>query len=507
MRFYFRGVRGVRGGYTTERGIGAPTVEEQATQNTPAFQQRFERGNALVRARQWVEAESEFRLILKDWPAAPNAHYCLGIALSHQGKLEEAIASFREALKFQPNFSEAHSGLGNILIKANRHEEAIAAYRRALELNPKQANVWNNLGGALWETKRPGEAIEAFRIALKLRPDNADSYNNLGIVLSQTKHPAEAMEAYRHAVALRPSFAEAWTNLGSVLYETKQIAESIDVFRRVVELWPQHAPAWSNLAGALRDTCQLEAAMACVDRGIAIHPDDVVAQGQRLCTLYFTPGYDEAAIFREARQWNDRFARPLAGEIAIHENDPSPQRRLRIGYVSQGFGLHCESLFTLPLLSHHDHDQFEIVCYSSVQHADMVTASLKQHADLWRDISRLTDAEAARLIRQDNIDVLIDLGLHTAHNRLGVFARKPAPIQVTWLGYPGTTGMDAIDYRLTDSRLDPPDLVKRVARPAKHVLIAVGRVFLHAWSKHEPRHGRLRDKNCSVGRATGAQER
>ena len=158
----------------------------------------------------------------------------------------------------------------------------------------------------------------------------------------------------------------------------------------------------------------------------------------------------------EFRRWNQQHAAPLAKFIQPHRNDRSPDRRLRIGYVSPDFRNHCQALFTMPLLSAHDHEHFEIVCYADVVRPDNITERLRSHVGTWRNITGLNHEQVAQLIRQDGIDILVDLTMHMARNRLLVFARKPAPVQVCWLAYPGTTGLTTIDYRLTDPYLDPP---------------------------------------------------
>ncbi|MGD1277004.1 MAG: hypothetical protein ABR964_07265, partial [Tepidisphaeraceae bacterium] len=175
-----------------------------------------------------------------------------------------------------------------------------------------------------------------------------------------------------------------------------------------------------------------------------------------LYALHFHPDSDAQSLLGEHRQWSDRHARPLRGQIRPHDNDPSPQRRLRIGYVSPHFGFYPVGRFLLPLLRQHDPTQVETFCYADVAHADEMTGKLRDCAHVWRDIHGLGDAELADLVRQDRIDILLDLSLHTGGNRLLSFARKPAPVQTTYLAYCSTSGLDTMDYRLTDPYLDPP---------------------------------------------------
>ncbi|MGA3066997.1 MAG: hypothetical protein ABSF29_09140 [Tepidisphaeraceae bacterium] len=212
----------------------------------------------------------------------------------------------------------------------------------------------------------------------------------------------------------------------------------------------------NNLAKAMRATGRASEALKIYDRILAARPDESVIHGERCCLLPLLPEYDSAAILRESLEWNRRYAQPLGREILPHGNDRNPQRRLRVGYVSPDFRHHCQLFYTLPLFSRHDHAQFEIYCYARVAKPDEVTAHLRTYADVWRDTLNQTDEEVARIVRQDKIDILVDLTMHMPGGRPLLFARKPAPVQITWLAYPGTTGMPAIDYRLTDPYLDPP---------------------------------------------------
>ncbi len=257
---------------------------------------------------------------------------------------------------------------------------------------------------------------------------------------------------------MRPDIQETWCELGNAYRDMNQLSEAIDAYRKSLSLRPDLVPVWNNLAGAWKDAGQVGEAISCFEKVIALEPDNTTALGMRLFNLHYHPDSNPPAIARAAKLWNEVFTRPLAGEIRVLDNDPDPRRRLRVGYVSQHFRLHCESIFTLPLFAHHDHEAFEIFGYCNVKTADSMTAKLQSLADVWRNIEPYNDQPIADLIRKDKIDILVDLAMHTTRNRLGVFARKPAPIQVTWLGYPGTTGLETMDYRLTDPWLDPQEL-------------------------------------------------
>jgi predicted O-linked N-acetylglucosamine transferase (SPINDLY family) len=262
--------------------------------------------------------------------------------------------------------------------------------------------------------------------------------------------------SYRRALQLKPDYAEAHNNLGIALRLQGALEEAVASYRRALQLKPDYAEAHSNLGNSLKDQGQLDEAVACYRR--AIECGLCAAHSNLVYALSFCPGCNAATIYDELGRWSQQHAEPLAKFIQTHANDRSPDRRLRVGYVSPDFYNHVQSFFTMPLLSSHDHQNFEIFCYADVARPDSITARLRGYADVWRNIAGLTDEQVAQLVRQDQIDILVDLTLHMERNHLLVFARKPAPVQVCWLAYPGSTGLSTIDYRLTDPYLDPPGL-------------------------------------------------
>ena len=345
---------------------------------------------------------------------------------------------------------------GNALAMSGRAREAISDYERALSLRPGDPVVLNNLGNVLQQDGQVQRAIEVYRQTLSIRPDYAGPWSNLGKALEDLGELEQAIEAYRKAISLRPDFAEAHFNLGNALRSPDRVDESIEQYRRALELRPNHAATHSNLGNALKDAGQLDEAIACYRRAWELNAD-ARAAGNLLYCLYLHPDYGPQQIYQEHVRWNEKYARALAPQITADARSPSSDRRLRIGYVSPDFREHPVGRFILPLLSHHDCGQFEIICYSDARRTDLITAELRRHANVWCETSRLTDEQFASQIREDQIDILVDLSLHTAGNRLLVFARKPAPVQVTYLSYPGTSGLETMDYRLTDPYLDPPD--------------------------------------------------
>ncbi|MGD0389410.1 MAG: tetratricopeptide repeat protein, partial [Tepidisphaeraceae bacterium] len=304
---------------------------------------------------------------------------------------------------------------------------------------------------------RLAEAKRIYRQVLAQQPNHADALHLLGVLAGQTDRLDEAVNLIRQAIAICSTNARYYSNLGKFLKDMEQFDQAIASYRQAIGLKPDIAEVHYNLANALRETGQPDEAIASYREAIRLKPDYADAYNNMVFTLPFHPGYDARMIHEELCRWSQQHAEPLRKFIQPHTNDRDPGRRLRIGYVSPDFGEHPVGQNLLPLLREHDHRQMEIFCYADMLRADAHTEQFRRHADVWRSIVGLSDSQAADLIRQDRIDILVDLALHTANNRLLVFAQKPAPVQVTYLGYCGSTGLDAIDYRLSDPYLDPSD--------------------------------------------------
>jgi protein O-GlcNAc transferase len=308
------------------------------------------------------------------------------------------------------------------------------------------------LGNALYRQGRFDEAATAYRRALALGANHSQLWNNLGIALFQLGRLDESTAALRQAIALAPADAEVHKNLAAALYRREKLDEAEAVGRRAVALRPDYAPAYINLAAILQAAGNLDEAIACHDRIAVLTPNDSAAASNRILALQLHPAYDSQRLLAELKWWNHRHARPLARAPVANRQ---AVQRLRIGYVSADFRDHVLGRCVLPLLREHDRRQFEIFCYANMPRGDALTERFKSHADHWRDIFSLNDRSAVELIRSDGIHILADLSLHTAGNRLPIFTHKPAPAQVAFAGYPGGTGLSAMDWRLTDQYLDP----------------------------------------------------
>jgi predicted O-linked N-acetylglucosamine transferase (SPINDLY family) len=342
--------------------------------------------------------------------------------------------------------------------QAGRLAEAEKFYRQVLALQPDHAEALHLLGMLAAQTGRLDMALELIRRALRVRPDFVSAHYNLALALQDKGQLDEAITSYRQAIRLQPDYAGAHNNLGIALAKMGQVEEAIASFRRAIGLKPGYAEAHYNLGNALRTEGQLDEVIACYRQTIRLRPELVEAHSNLVNTLLYHPGYDARMIFEEHRRWNQRHAEPLKKFIQPHTNNRDPERCLRIGYVSADFFDHASAFFLLPLFRHHDRRQVEVFCYSHQAHTDQVTQQMKDQVQHWRTTVGLGDAKVAAQVREDQIDILIDLKLHSGGNSLLMFAHKPAPVQATWLGYPGTSGLDTMDYRLTDPYLDPPGL-------------------------------------------------
>lgn len=434
-------------------------------------------------------AEAHARSALAARPSDADALNNLGTALAGQARLDDAASCFRQAVEAQPDYAEAYAGLANIFKERQKYDEAIQYYRRALELKPGLAGALNNLGNVFKELEQSDEAAACYLRALEVDPQLSEARFGLGIVLLLQGREIEAADCFRRVIAQKPALADAYINLaaclrsredapvaidccrralelepnavqahinlGCALRAIDRLDEAVAHFQRALELDPEFASAHAHLGGASKEMGRMEDAVAWYRRAVELGPSEPLIQSDFLYALHFTPGWNSRAIYEEHRHWNERYVAPLCAHIQPHGNDRSPDRRLRVGYVSPDFRNHVQALFMMPLLAAHDRAEVEIFCYSGVTRPDQVTERLQSHADDWRDIAGLSDDRASELIRRDKIDILVDLTMHMARSRPLLFARKPAPVQVCWLAYPGTTGLTTIDYRLTDPLLDP----------------------------------------------------
>ena len=448
-------------------------------------------GNALINLNRPQEAVASYQKALAIKPGFADFHFNLGHALNKLGRHEEAVASFQKTLALKPDFPEAQYSLGNALGNLRRPEEAIASYRRAISLRPELAEAHNSLGSVLIELDRYQEAIESCEKALALKPDFAKAYCNLGLALYKLHRYEKAIVCYRRALALKPDFFEAHNNLGIVLGTLTRYDEAIACHQQALSLRPDSFETHSSLANALLESTRYTEAIASYQRALALNIDLAGARGsliqarQQLCEWRTLP--TDIAALRE------RDAQDASGNISpfgflmipgthLHEQYRSAQRfaqtqyraflsrpplcgtelradppRLRIGYLSGDFHDHPVMHLLAEVIERHDRGHFELFGYSCGPEADHpMRQRLRAAFGIFRDVAPLSHEDVARRILDDRIDILVDLSGYTANNRLPVLALRPAPVQVSWLGYPGTLGHPRLaDYLIGDAIVTP----------------------------------------------------
>jgi protein O-GlcNAc transferase len=415
----------------------------------------FELAMQYHQAGQQDEAERLCRQVIALDPRHADSRHILGIIAAQTGRHESAIELIGQAIALKDDNAFYHNDLGNILVLCGQLDAAEPSFRRALALAPDFALAHYNLGLLFGAQDKFTEAGAAFQRAVALDPNFDAAYYHLGNVFEEQGKFAESAAAFQRAIAISPDHPETYNNLGNVLTAQGKLEDASASFRRATVIRPDYAYAHNNLGNVLKEQGKIDDAIVCYDRALAIQPDYPVAHSNLLVAINYDFGLIANRSEAEARRWNERYGLEQKTSGHAFANDRNPDRRLRIGYVSPDFRRHSVGTFIEPLLHAHDPAVVEIFCYAELRNPDAVTKRLQTRADHWRGTVGMPDEALAQRIREDRIDILIDLAGHTSSNRLPMFAHKPAPVQVTWLGYPATTGLAAMDYRLVDATTDP----------------------------------------------------
>jgi len=426
-------------------------------------------------------------------PREAQWHSDLAHVLSSVGDHEAAIRHARTAVELDANLPDAHNHLGNALLTVGRTEEAERHYRAAVALSPLDPWFQLNLAVCLQQRNGLAEAEQLYRKVMELSPQDPTAYANLGALCMQRRRPKEARALLDRAMALRPTDVSALNNLGLVLMELGEPVSARKLFERVLALDPKFPGAVANLLSAFSAAGDLDSAHAlavrCLDdrdtfpstisqvvkvlgRTVDVRNRDrafkyllqpgtadvleIDAAENVLMALNYSDMVPADVVFGYHVVWGEKMS--AIPQLAGPPKMPAlAGRRLRIGYVSPDFKEHSVGYFVRDFIEHHDRDRFEVYGYFAAHKRDSVTEAVALHCHRFREVWSLTDAEFAEAIRADGIDILVDLAGHSAHNRLAVFANRPAPVQITYLGYPNTTGLEAMDYRISDPYADVDD--------------------------------------------------
>lgn len=415
-------------------------------------------GNILQKKNNAEAALKSFdaAILLNPDYAAP--HYNKGNLLHDMELLDRAADCFSRAIELQPGLAEAHNNLGLVYRDLGQYERAVACYRQALEIKPDLAVAHSNLGNALQLLGQLDAAETCCRHALKLGPGTAMMHFNLGNVFQAQGKGSEAIASYRSAIAINPEFADALSNLGNVFDACEQIDAAIECYGRALKINPNLAGAHNNL-GTVLSHGQMDRALSCFRRALEIKPDFSEAHSNLLFNLSHSGSAEAASLFAEHCAFAEQFETPFITTWPQHTNTPEPNRCLQIGLVSADLRNHAVAHFVEPVLE-------KLACcpeltlhvYYNNTIEDAISSRMRGYLPRWNRVSALSDNALAQKIMDDGIDILIDLSGHTAKNRLLTFARKPAPIQASWIGYPGTTGLLAMDYYVADKYFLPPGL-------------------------------------------------
>lgn len=410
-------------------------------------------GSLLNAAGNHAAAITEYEYALKLAPQHAGLHNDLGNALLAMARMEEAEAHYRKALEYEPGFTRARSNLATLQNRRGEQHSALSSLQQLLEAHPEDAGAQHNMGEMLQSRGQLEEAMVHYDAALRLSPDFAEAHNHRGTVLQLLGRHEEAGIAYTQALALRPDYAEAHLHQGNLHLECGRIECALDAYRRALDCQPALAEAWNNMGTCLIQCGRYAQGIEAYEKARTLRSDYREAISNQLMALNYDPQQTVNTLYAAHRQggrtWGDAGPKP--------PHAAQTDQRLRIGYVSPDLRTHSVAYFIEPVLLAHDPVHFEIFCYAEVPAPDATSKRLFASVPHWRYTCGLSDEELAEKIRQDRIDILVDLAGHTQGNRLGVFALRPAPRQITYLGYPNTTGVAAMDYRITDAIADPVD--------------------------------------------------
>ena len=438
------------------RAFGTPRLQKKPKRQVevllPAAIAAYQQG-------QHDEARALCRKILSERPDIFDALHLLGFLELDGPRVAEAEKLLRRAVKVQPRSAEAHSNLGLAYAKLERFEEARQCQETAIALNPNFPTALTNLGNVLMRLGQHDQAIEAHDRAIRLKPDYADAYNNRGASFLRTQRLPEALANFDRALEFDPKSEAAWLGRANVLMLWRRLTEAKSACREALAVNPMSVKGLVQLGQCHGFQAETDFALDCLDRALSIDPEHETAITNRIFWLDFSTRADVACQqAARADWWRAIGSKEARRAMPLRAEDRNPDRKIVLGYVSAEFKRRSAAFTYRPVVENHDKTQFEVVCYSNSPTSDDVTETFRRAADRWHDTSQWSDDQLADCIQRDGIDILIDLSGHGDGNRLRVFARKPAPIQVTAWGHATGTGLPTIDYLFSDPVAIPSDV-------------------------------------------------
>jgi protein O-GlcNAc transferase len=415
------------------------------------------------------EALSFFEKAVKVAPDDPDVHTRLGIALFSQGKDVPAQACFERVVVLTPDNIQARIALGIIFGNRGDLQRSIAQFREAVRIAPESGEVHLNLAATLVRAGILNEAVSSLRRAIELAPELPEAHYNLGVALGSMGQMEEALSAYQKTIVLNSNYAEAHANIASILWKKSQYQQSLEACDRALLINPELAEAHVTKGNILKDWGLVEEALKHYRKALSINPELAEASANLIFSQHYLSSCQVEEVHKDIVAWNQRHSKALIPKNVHFSNPPISERRISIGYVSANLRTHPGGFFLGAVIANHDREKFKICCYVDIEKEDEHSRRIKANVDEWQLIPGLTDEALANRIRADGIDILVDMNRFTGGGHLLAFARKPAPIQVTWMGGPiMTTGLETIDYVLSDRIHTPPEyeqfFVEKVVR-------------------------------------------
>ncbi|XP_061366737.1 probable UDP-N-acetylglucosamine--peptide N-acetylglucosaminyltransferase SPINDLY [Gastrolobium bilobum] len=416
---------------------------------------------------QYDMALSFYEKAASERPMYAEAYCNMGVIFKNRGDLEAAITCYERCLAVSPNFEIAKNNMAIALTDLGTKvklegdiNRGVAFYKKALYYNWHYADAMYNLGVAYGEMLKFDMAIVFYELAFHFNPHCAEACNNLGVIYKDRDNLDKAVECYQLALSIKPNFSQSLNNLGVVYTVQGKMDAAASMIEKAIIANPTYAEAYNNLGVLYRDAGDIAQSINAYEQCLKIDPDSRNAGQNRLLAMnYIDEGIDDT-LFEVHREWGRRFMR-LYPQYTSWDNSKDPERPLVIGYVSPDYFTHSVSYFIEAPLVYHDYTNYKVIVYSAVVKADAKTIKFREKVlkkgGIWKDIYGIDEKKVANMVREDQVDILVELTGHTANNKLGMMACRPAPIQVTWIGYPNTTGLPTIDYRITDSLADPPE--------------------------------------------------
>ena len=401
------------------------------------------------------EAIKHLRKAVSAAPDSCETLLLLGSFLQEGGDLLDAMSTFSRVAKKFPGNAKSWLEWGKTLLLLGKRVEAVEKMRKAVACQPDDPDVLFNLGYALQQNLQRTESLQVYLDAERAGCDTGDLHTNIGVILKDQERYMEAAQRFHKGFERNPQSHAAMNNLGAVCINLGLTTEAIECFQHALRLNPTMSAPHSNLGHMLKISGRAEEGMDYYLKGLKLDPENKEMMHNYLLSTLYQVKFSPQEICEEHRKWGGRLAAGVKSLPRRHVRDGHPQGKIRIGYVSPDLCLHPVSFFAAPLMGGHDRERFEVYVYADVRKEDAVTARFRNSVDVWRDITELKNPEAGELMGKDEVDILVDLCGHTAHNRLEVLAARPAPIIASYLGYPATTGMPGVDFRITDALADP----------------------------------------------------